>query len=104
MYYRSSKEHIENLYGSNKYVFSVIIPTKDPIGPETYAELLRIINMMKPIDSICNLVVLNNEIYLDHHCYLGVNTYTSRSEQIVLENHASSDEPNAIYLTGSQNI
>lgn len=103
-YYRESKEHIETLYGSNKYVFSVIIPAKDHIGPETYAELLRIINMMKPIDSICNLVVLNNEIYLDHHCYLGVNTYTSKSEQIVLENHASSDEPDAIYLTGSQNI
>lgn len=103
-YYRNSKEHIQSLFGSNQYTFSVIINTDDNITSETYVELLRIINMMKPIDSICNLVILNNEIYLDHHCYLGINTYASKSENIVLENNSENDLDHPVFLKSTQNI
>ncbi len=103
-YYNESKSHIENLYGSDRYTFTVIISSKETISPETYIELLRIINMMKPIDSICNLVILNNEIYLDHHCYLGINTYAAKSENIVLDNDSGPDGSGSMFLTGTQSI
>ena len=60
--------------------------------------------MMKPIDSICNLVILNNEIYLDHHCYLGINTYAAKSENIVLDNDSGPDGSGSMFLTGTQSI
>ena len=51
---------------------------------------MRIINRFKPIDTICNLVILNNEIYLDYHCYLGINSYVAGNEKIVLDENDSS--------------
>lgn len=83
-YYKKSKKHIENLFGNNSYTFSVIIKTDKQITSDMYLELLKIINRFKPIDTICNLVVLNNEIYLDYHCYLGLNSYISPNKSIIL--------------------
>lgn len=92
--YIKSKENIENLFGDNGYVFTVILKTNKSIEPETYAELMKIISRFKPIDTICNLVVLNNEIYLDYHCYLEVNSYLESNKNIVLDNN----EQNATQL------
>ncbi len=101
-FYESSKEYIENLFGENGYTFSVIIKTDKVISSETYIELIKLINRFKPIDTICNLVILNNEIYLDHHCYLGINSYAARNENIVLDD--DSDIPNPVFLTSTQSI
>lgn len=86
-YYGKSKENIENLFGDNGYIFTVIIKTNKNIESETYAELMKIINRFKPIDTICNLVILNNEIYLDYHCYLGINSYMESNKNIVLDDY-----------------
>ena len=52
---------------------------------ENYIELLRVINNAKPVDSICNLVILTDQIYLDNHCYIGINSFTlSRIEINIL--------------------
>lgn len=83
--YKNAKEHIDNLFGDNGFTFSVIINTDKNISSEAYAELMRIINRFKPIDTICNLVILNDEIYLDYHCYLGINSYVASNEKIVLD-------------------
>lgn len=83
--YKNAKEHIDNLFGNNGFTFSVIISTDKSISSEAYAELMRIINRFKPIDTICNLVILNNEIYLDYHCYLGINSYVAGNDKIVLD-------------------
>lgn len=83
-HYNECKENIERLYGESSYTFSVLINTDKEIGSDIYAELLKIIESCKPLDSICNLVILNNKIYLDHHCYLGVNSYITQNENIVL--------------------
>lgn len=84
MYYHCNKEIVENLYGDNGYVFTVMIPQAHIKDAETYTELLRVINSVKPIDSICNLVVLNEQIYLDSHCYLGINSFITKNENLVL--------------------
>ncbi len=85
MYYQMNKDVVERLYGDNGYVFTVMIPQAHIKDTETYIELLRVINSVKPVDSICNLVVLNDQIYLDGHCYIGINSFITKNEDLILE-------------------
>ncbi len=88
MHYEKQKNVIENLFGDNGYVFTVMIPESHVKDNESYVELLRVINSVKPVDSICNLVVLNDQIYLDNHCYIGMNSFITKNEKMILDkNH-----------------
>lgn len=84
MYYDKQKEVVENLFGDNGYVFTVMVPETCVKDSENYIELLRVINGVKPVDSICNLVALSDQMYLDNHCYMGINSFITKNEQIVL--------------------
>lgn len=84
MYYDKQRTVVENLFGNNGYVFTVMISANYVKDTESYIELLRIINGVKPVDSICNLVVLNDQIYLDYHCYMGINSFITKNEELVL--------------------
>ena len=83
--YEQQKEMVENLFGDNGYVFTVMIPESHVKDTETYVELMRIINSVKPIDSICNLVVLSDQMRLDHHCYMGINSFITKNEKLTLD-------------------
>lgn len=96
-YYDRCKEHIEKLFGKNSYTFSVIVKPDKTITSEEYVELIRVINSFKPIDSICNLVILNSEMYLDHHCYLGINSCAAQNQYIVLDENTT--RPNLVYIS-----
>ena len=85
MYYDIQKDIVENLFGDNGYIFTVMIPEAYVKDNESYVELLRVINGVKPVDSICNLVVLSDQIYLGHHCYMGINSFITRNEELVLD-------------------
>ena len=76
-YYKLEKELIDKLYGENNYYFTVILKEKDVIDTKTYTNLLKILSKTVPIDAICNLVLLTNNIILGHHCYLGLNSFIS---------------------------
>lgn len=84
MYYDKQRTVVENLFGNNGYVFTVMVPEAYVKDTESYVELLRVINGVKPVDSICNLVVLNDQIYLDYHCYMGINSFITKNEELVL--------------------
>lgn len=84
MYYHKQKEVVEKLFGDNGYVFTVMVPQTHIKDTENYIELLRVINEVKPVDSICNLVVLNDQIYLDNHCYVGINSFITNTEDLIL--------------------
>ncbi len=84
MYYDKQKEVVENLFGNNGYVFTVMVPEACVKDSENYIELLRVINGVKPVDSICNLVALSDQMYLDNHCYMGINSFITKNEQLVL--------------------
>ncbi len=84
MYYHKQKEVVEKLFGDNGYVFTVMVPQAYIKDTEEYVELLRVINEVKPVDSICNLIVLNDQIYLDHHCYIGINSFITNTEDFVI--------------------
>ena len=85
MYYDIQKDIVENLFGDNGYIFTVMIPEAYVKDNESYVELLRVINGVKPVDSICNLVVLSDQIYFGHHCYMGINSFITRNEELVLD-------------------
>lgn len=84
MYYDKQKEVVENLFGDNGYVFTVMVPESCVKDSESYIELLRVINSVKPVDSICNLVALNDQMYLDNHCYMGINSFITKNEELIL--------------------
>lgn len=84
MYYDNNKEVIENLFGDNGYTFTVMLPQSYIEDSENYVELLKLINKVKPVDSICNLVALSDQIYLNNHCYMGINSFITTSEALVL--------------------
>lgn len=98
-YYGGNKEVLENLYGDNGFVFSVIVNDSQVKTPEEYVELHRVINSVKPIDAICNLVVLNKKIYLNHHCYLGINSYIEKNHELVIGKE--DQEPDSVMLVSS---
>ncbi len=95
MCYNNQKDIIENLFGDNGYVFTVILPQECVKDTENYIELLRVINTVKPVDSICNLVVLTDQIYLDNHCYMGINSFITKNQDLVL-NKAQRDTNNLV--------
>ena len=84
MYYDNNKEVIENLFGDNGYTFTVMLPQSYIEDSENYVELLKLINKVKPVDSICNLVALSDQIYLNNHCYMGINSFITTNEALVL--------------------
>lgn len=84
MYYETNREIVENLFGDNGYTFTVMLPGGYIKNSERYIELLRVINSVKPIDSVCNLVALNDQIYLDYHCYMGINSFITSNEDLVI--------------------
>lgn len=84
MYYHKQKKVVEKLFGDNGYVFTVMVPQAYIKDTENYVELLRVINEVKPVDSVCNLIILNDQIYLDHHCYIGMNSFITNTEDFVL--------------------
>lgn len=100
-FYNNAKEQIKRLFGNSIYTFSVIIRTDQEVTSDMYAGIMRIVNYVKPANTMCNLVILNNAIYLDHHCYLGVNSYTDGSEFIVLSDKGSGQ--NSVFLTDQEN-
>lgn len=83
-YYQKQKKQVENLFGNNGYVFTVILSDKYIDDTEDYVELLKVIGSVAPIDSICNLVVLNDKIYLGHHCYMGINSYIAQNKELII--------------------
>ena len=76
-YYKLEQDLVDKLYGESNCYFTVILKEKDVSDTETYTNLLRILSKTVPIDAICNLVLLTNNIILGHHCYLGLNSYIS---------------------------
>ncbi len=99
MYYDKQRMIVENLFGNNGYVFTVMISENYVKDTESYIELLRVINGVKPVDSICNLVVLSDQIYLDYHCYMGINSFVTKNEKLVL--NTQQRDVNNLIISGS---
>lgn len=96
--WQRERETLRPLYGDDGCSFTLLLPPGRYDG-DSCAKLLKIIEQFKPIDALCNLVILEDAIALGRHCYLGVNSRIGGSEALVLENGAG--RSNAPYLTQS---
>ena len=76
-FYKTEQELVDKLFGQNNFFFTVIMNENEIKKGDDYANVLNIIKNNAPIKSICNLVVLTNNISLGYHCYLGLNSYIS---------------------------
>jgi len=74
-----------DLYGSNAFMFTVIVRNTCVETPKAYAELLRIIDNNRPANTQVNLVVIAPLIYLDRHTYMGINTNLSEARPVHLD-------------------
>ncbi len=87
-FYNRNKKLIGRLFGDNGYTFSVLVDKESIADSDEYMALMKCISLFKPADSKCNLVVLNDNIYLDYHCYLGINSYIAKNERMVLDGNS----------------
>lgn len=87
-FYQQNKAILNRLFGEDGYTFTVIVDSDSIKDSDEYVALLKLINLFKPADIKCNLVILNNNIYLDCHCYLGINSYISYNKQMVIDGDA----------------
>lgn len=78
-YYKLEKEIVDKLFGKSNYNFTVILHDENIKNEQCYANLLKIIHENIPIDAICNLVILTDNIILGVHCYVGVNSFISNT-------------------------
>lgn len=83
---------LKRLYGSNRYTVTVLMPGAGR-SQDDYAKLYKIIDVFKPVDAICNLVFINDEIILGQHCYLGKNARIGMSKSLILDGDAVSSAP-----------
>lgn len=96
-FYSMSSDLIDSLFGENNYFFTVMIPEKATKTKDSYANILKIVKNMAPIDAICNLVVLTNNIILGYHCYLGLNSCISNG---FIQKSSDVHKKNSIMVVG----
>jgi len=78
-FYKKEKKIVDKLFGDNNFVFTIILHESYIENEIKYAGILKLIRSIVPISAICNLVTLTNNIFLDNHCYVGVNSCISNS-------------------------
>lgn len=92
--WRRDTAALRRLYGSSSHTVTVLMPGAGR-DQDDYAKLYKIIDSFKPVDAICNLVFMNDEMILGQHCYLGMNSRVGGSRGLVLD---GAPAPSAPYL------
>ena len=100
--WRRDSGTLRRLYGPSRYTVTVLMRGRGR-GQDDYAKLYKIIETFKPVDAVCNLVFLGEEMILGQHCYLGMNSRIGRSGSLVLDGAAASSAPYlAEFVTGGR--
>jgi hypothetical protein len=82
-------ELITELYGENRYIFTVIIGLGAINNNDEYKILTKIIENAKPAHMEGNVVVLEPYIFLNKHSYLGINSVLGQYQNLVLDGQAA---------------
>lgn len=75
----------ESLYGSSSYMITVLVKEEQVPSRKEYQTFLEVIQTVKPAQAELNLVVLKPYLFLDEHCYLGINSYLGQYRQASLD-------------------
>ena len=90
--YRRDKkkgECLDDLYGENPYIFTVVINAPGLLGQKDIRIIERLVETEKPAWMECNLIVLEPYIFLGWHSYLGMNSILSDYEPLILDGQSS---------------
>ncbi len=82
-------ERLMELYGKNRYMFTVIVDMNGQITNHEYHVLTRIVEQAKPAHMDCSIIVLEPYIFLDKHSYMGINSVLGHYGAAVLDGQAS---------------
>ncbi len=77
---RDRQKLFDRLYTDNPYVFCVIAGIEPPDRSWNRAELIRLIEKVKPAHTIARVVILERSVQLDMHSYLGMNSVLERPQ------------------------
>lgn len=78
-------EKLKQLYSSNPYEFTVLIDDEDIISANRRSILEWIVDMAKPADMECKIVVLKPYIFLDQYSYIGINSVLGQYKPVKLD-------------------
>lgn len=76
---------LEELYGENAYVVTVVLPEAAVTDYREHTILYRIIASAVPVYMECRLVILEPYIFLNRHCYMGINSSLGSHRDIRLD-------------------
>lgn len=78
----------KRLYPGNSAGFSVIVRECALTGGKTKEGLMQVIEMMRPVQAACHLIILNPYLFLGGYAYLGINSGMERLKAPVLSENA----------------
>lgn len=74
-----------NLYDDNPFVFYILIEKEALMSKVKKANVIRIVDWLKPAFSEGKLIILEDAILLGDHCYIGMNSKLASHGQMLLD-------------------
>lgn len=82
-------EVVEKLYAADEHTFNVLVKADDVSSELKKVTLQHILDRYKPVFTTCKLVILQPWVYMDLHSYLGMNTFLTAPQQLMLNGQMS---------------
>jgi phage tail-like protein len=84
--YKLSNDSKHKLYDSNPFVFYVLVSKEQASSKVKISNIMSILKFMKPAHTQAKLVILERNMLLGDHSYIGMNTVLSGYNQLRLDN------------------
>lgn len=82
-------EVVDKLYAADEHTFNVLVKADDVSSELKKITLQHILDRYKPVFTSCKLVILQPWVYMDLHSYLGMNTFLTAPQQLMLNGQMS---------------
>lgn len=79
------RKRLEQLYGDNAYVLTVVLPQEAAAEKQKSAMLRQLIRSCIPADMEYRLIILEPYIFLDHYTYIGINSQLGGYRNVALD-------------------
>lgn len=96
-------EVVDRLYAADEHTFNVLVKADDVNSELKKITLQHILDRYKPVFTHCKLVILQPWVYMDLHSYLGMNTFLTAPQQLLLNGRSSMPHHTITLDNGQQN-
>ena len=73
------------LYASGPWEFAVLVMEGDYCAGDRYRQLKKVVDLARPADMECRIIILRPYIFLDQYSYLGINSILGRYKPMKLD-------------------